>query len=219
MKIGGKCFRGFRFWTTRPEEEPHSAGSINPNAAPLIPPQLELLTVMELSQHTPASWRRLAKGGEPIIRTSGCFSGPRLNGVVLKNIVRGKYNPLGERIELVAEAELLTDDGTRIYKTDRGCWRGKEGAISDLVSGKPVPVSQFYFIGILSYAVSDPSYAWLKEGNYLSHGAIDAGKLKISQYRVVNSRNLADLKARVDANRPGARSLLPGPGAESHNRR
>jgi hypothetical protein len=221
MKIGGNCFRRFRFWTTRPEEEPHSAGGINTNAAPLILPQLELLTVMELSQHTPTSWKSLAKGGEPIIRTSGSFSGPRLNGVVLKNIVTGKYNPLGECIELFSEAELMTDDGARIYKTDRGCWRGKDGAISDLVSGKSVPVSQFYFIGVLNYAVSDPSYAWLREGNYLSHGAIDAGKLKISQYRVVNSRNLADLKACVDANRPGGKRLLPtsGPEAESYNRR
>jgi hypothetical protein len=72
----------------------------------------------------------------------------------------------------------------------------------DLVSGKSVPACQFYFIGVLKYAVSDPGYAWLQEGNYLSHGAIDDGKLKISQYRVVNSLNLAELKARVDANRP-----------------
>ncbi|MBV8214855.1 MAG: DUF3237 family protein [Verrucomicrobia bacterium] len=179
-----------------------AAPSINTNAAQLILPQLELLTVMELSQHTPMSWLRLAKGMEPVIRTSGSFSGPRLNGVVLKNIVTGKYNPLLECIELFAQAELLTNDGAKIYKTDHGCWRGEEGAVSDLVSGKSVPVSRFYFIGVLNYAVSHPGYAWLQEGNYLSHGAIDGGKLKISQYRVVNSEKLADLKARVDANRP-----------------
>jgi hypothetical protein len=163
--------------------------------------RLELMTVMDLSTITPSGWAHLANGAAPVVRASGSFSGPLLSGVVLKNVVTGRYSAGKKSLELVATTELLTHDGARIYKTDHGFWRGTDGAIEALVNGEPVAASQFYFIGVLKYAVTDPRYAWLKEGNYLSHGANDGDVLKISQYRALDSWNLAELADQVTANR------------------
>ena len=163
--------------------------------------RLELMTVMDISTITPSGWAHLADGAAPVVRASGSFSGPLLSGVVLKNVVTGRYSAGKKSLELVATTELLTHDGARIYKTDHGFWRGTDGAIEALVNGEPVAASQFYFIGVLKYAVTDPRYAWLKEGNYLSHGANDGDVLKISQYRALDSWNLAELADQVTANR------------------
>jgi hypothetical protein len=163
--------------------------------------RLELMTVMDISIITPIGWAHLANGAAPVVRASGSFSGPLLSGVVLNNVVTGRYSASKERIELVATTELLTHDGVRIYKTDHGFWRGADGAIEALVDGESVAPSQFYFIGVLKYAVTDPRYAWLKEGNYLSHGVNDGDTLKISQFRVLDSWNLAELADQVTANR------------------
>ena len=170
--------------------------------------RLELMTVMDLSTITPSGWAHLANGAAPVVRASGSFSGPLLSGVVLKNVVTGRYSTNKESLELVATAELLTHDGARIYKTDHGFWRGKDGAIEALVNGESVADTQFYFIGVLKYAVTDPRYAWLKEGNYLSHGANDGDVLKISQYRALDSWNLAELADQVTANRRVVQACL-----------
>jgi hypothetical protein len=49
------------------------------------------------------------------------------------------------------------------------------------------------------YNVSDQHYAWLEERKYLSHGAVEGDKIKISQYRVQHPHDLAELIARVTA--------------------
>jgi hypothetical protein len=49
--------------------------------------------------------------------------------------------------------------------------------------------------------VMDLSTITPEEGNYLSHGANDGDMLKISQYRVLDSWNLAELADQVTANR------------------
>jgi hypothetical protein len=56
------------------------------------------------------------------------------------------------------------------------------------------------------YNVSDPRYAWLEQDKYLSHGAVEGDKIKISQYRVQHPHRLAQLITRVNAirGRPGA---------------
>jgi hypothetical protein len=53
--------------------------------------------------------------------------------------------------------------------------------------------------GVSIYNVSDPRYAWLEERKYLSHGAVEGDKIKISQYRVQHPHDLAELIARVTA--------------------
>jgi hypothetical protein len=199
MKIRGMGLAGFSFRPRRPKGGDYPKQNQKENEGRQIVPRVELITVMEVPKHTPATWLKLAGGGEPVIRTSGCFSGPHLNGVVIENVVYGKYNPGRQVIEVVARAEMLTHDGAKIYKTDNGSWRGTEGAIGSLISGESVAVSQFYFMGVVKYAVSAPRYAWLKKGDYLSHGAIDGDKFKLSQYRVVDSMHLAELKARLES--------------------
>jgi hypothetical protein len=201
MKINGIGLQRLLMSLGLPASNKQVANRFCGNSEERLMGRVELMTVMDLSTITPSGWAHLANGAAPVVRASGSFSGPLLSGVVLKNVVTGRYSAGKESLELVATAELLTHDGARIYKTDHGFWRGTDGAIEALVNGEPVAASQFYFIGVLKYAVTDPRYAWLKEGNYLSHGANDGDVLKISQYRVLDSWNLAELADQVTANR------------------
>jgi hypothetical protein len=201
MKISGIGFQKLLMSLGLPARNHQVANRFCGSSEERLMGRLELITVMEVPTRTPSGWAHLANGAGSVVRTSGSFSGPLLGGVVLKNVVTGRYSASKESLELVATTELLTHDGARIYKTDHGFWRGKGGAIEALVNGESVAASQFYFIGVLKYAVTDPRYAWLKEGNYLSHGANDGDTLKISQYRVLDSWNLAELADQVTANR------------------
>jgi len=57
-----------------------------------------------------------------------------------------------------------------------------------------------------NYNVSDPRYAWLQQGKYLRHGAVEGDKIKISQYRVQHPHDLAELITRVNAIQGGPRA-------------
>jgi hypothetical protein len=209
MKISGIGIQRLLMSLGLPPSNNQAANRFCESSEERLMGRLELMTVMDLSVITPSGWNHLANGAAPVVRASGSFSGPHLSGVVLKNVVTGRYSANKESIELVATAELLTNDGARIYKTDHGFWRGTDGAIEALINGDSVAASQFYFIGVLKYAVTDPRYAWLTEGNYLSHGANDGDTLKISQYRVLDPWNLAELANQVIANRRVVQTHLP----------
>jgi hypothetical protein len=58
--------------------------------------------------------------------------------------------------------------------------------------------------GVPIYNISDPRYAWLEEGKYLSHGVVEGDKIKTSQYRVQHPHDLAELIVRVAAIRGGS---------------
>ena len=203
MKIGGVRFQNLLRFLSWPARSKQGGNHADAKLHSRLIGQLELLTVMELSNHSPHGWSELAAGVEPVTRTTGSFSGPLLNGVVTRSVVNGTYNACERCIEVVAQAEMLTHDGAKIYKIDHGNWRGAEGAIESLISGESVAVSRFYFIGVPFYNVSDPRYAWPEQGKYLSHGAVEGDKIKISQYRVLHPHDFAELIARVSAVRGG----------------
>jgi hypothetical protein len=203
MKIGGVRFQNLLRFLSWPARSKQGGNHADAKLHSRLIGQLELLTVTELSNHSPQGWAELAAGVEPVTRTACSFSGPLLNGVVTRSVVNGTYNACECCIEVVAQAEMLTHDGVKIYKIDHGNWRGTEGAIETLISGESVAVCRFYFIGVPFYNVSDPRYAWLEQGKYLSHGAVEGDKIKISQYRVLHPHDFAELIARVTAIRGG----------------
>jgi hypothetical protein len=204
MKIGGVRFQKLLRFLSRPARSKQVGNHADAKLPSRLIGQLELLAVTELSSHSPQGWAGLAAGVEPVTRTTGSFSGPLLNGVVTRSVVNGTYNACERCIEVVVQAEMLTHDGAKIYKIDQGTWRGAEGAIESLISGESVAVCRFYFIGVPIYNVSDPRYAWLEEGKYLSHGAVEGDKIKISEYRLKDPHDLAELITRVTAIRGGA---------------
>ena len=123
-------------------------------------------------------------GREPITIPGGIFAGPLLNGVVVTNTMTGKYDPRGRALRFVAGAEMRTNDGVTVHKTDRGLWRGTGNAIERLIAGEAVADCQYYLIGVLTFSVTHPRYAWLEKGTYLSRGVVEGEFLKISQFRV-----------------------------------
>jgi Protein of unknown function (DUF3237) len=168
----------------------------NPNKAPFISPQLQLLTVSTLPRPQSDFWSTLANARQPTVRNGGIFRGPFLNGTVSKAAVTSHYNAQDQTLEVVARVHMVTGDGAMIYAIDHGTWRGSNGAIERLVSGKAAAVSEYYFIGLLKYSTLDPRYYWLEEGDYLSHGQNNGDELKISQFRVMSSLSLAQWKVR-----------------------
>lgn len=148
---------------------------------------LQLITVTVLPRPTPNAWRQLIDTEEGLWIPGGTFSGPFLNGSVVHTAVQGSYDPLTRCINILARAKMLTDDGVIIHQTDRSCWLGNNDAIERLVNGREVADCDYYLLGILEYSVSDPSYAWLGQGQYLTRGLVEGDLLRIAQFRAVSS--------------------------------
>lgn len=142
----------------------------------------DLVTVTVQPKPTPGIWRQiLDKNG--FWFTGGTFSGPLLTGSIAWTFVTGTYDAPGRCIHIHARAKLLTHDGVTIYKNDRSRWLGYNDAIERLVKGEEVANSDYYLIGVIEYSVFDPSYAWLKTGQYLNRGLIDHDRLHLAQFK------------------------------------
>jgi hypothetical protein len=148
---------------------------------------LELITITVLPRPTPDAWRQLIDTEEELSIPGGTFSGPFLNGSIVHTFVQGSYDPLTRCINILARAKMLTNDGVIIHKTDRSRWLGNNDAIERLVNGREVADRDYYLVGILEYSVSDPSYAWLEKGQYLTRGLVEGELLHIAQFRAVPS--------------------------------
>jgi hypothetical protein len=110
-----------------------------------------------------------------------------LNGSVAWTFVGGTYDPAGRCINVIAQAKLLTHDGVTIYKNDRSRWLGYNNAIERLVKGEEVADSDYYLIGVIEYAVSDPLYTWLRTGQYLNRGLIQGQRLHLAHFKATPS--------------------------------
>jgi Protein of unknown function (DUF3237) len=163
----------------------------NPSQETPFYPQVELVTVSTFLRPPINTWAKHTKGAESLNYPGGSFSGPLLNGTVLEAMVTGRYFAEQQLIRIVAHHKMLTEDGVVIHATDSGAWRGSDNAISRLMTGELVALSQYYFIGLLRYSVSDRRYAWLEKGVYLSRGKVDGNKLEISHFRALNPTPLA----------------------------
>jgi hypothetical protein len=147
--------------------------------------KLELMTVKVVPKLTTDQWRQIIETEEGICYPGGTFSGPRLNGVIVHTAVTGSYDAQERRIHILAKDQMQTDDGAIIYKTDRSCWLGADDAIERLIRGDEVADSKYYLVGFIEYAVSDPSYAWLTEGQYLTRGLVEGDFLHVAQFRAI----------------------------------
>jgi hypothetical protein len=92
MKIGGVRFQKLLRFLSWPARSKQVGNHADAKLHSRLIGQLELLTVMGLSNHSPHGWAELAAGVEPVTRTTGSFSGPLLYGVVTRSVVNGTYN-------------------------------------------------------------------------------------------------------------------------------
>jgi hypothetical protein len=147
-----------------------------------IPRAVELVTTLLIPKKSKNS-EQLKKG---IVNTDGVVSGSRLNGRVRRASVEGEP---GKRAlySTMAEVNILTDDGAEILMIDRGEWRGSKDAFARFMANQLVAPSELYMVGVVRFQTSDPRYAWLKEGEFLSHAVGEGDRLKISVYRASSS--------------------------------
>jgi|ERR1700677_4231026 uncharacterized protein DUF3237 len=148
---------------------------------------LELMTITVFPKPTLSTWRQVMDTDRGLWIPGGVFSGPVLNGTLDHTSVKGRYDAAGRCIHILARAKMITKDGVVIYKTDRSRWLGRDDAIDRLVNGQEVVDREYYLVGIIEYSVSDPSYAWLEKGQYLSRGLVDGDLLHIAQFRAIPS--------------------------------
>jgi hypothetical protein len=149
---------------------------------------LELMTITVFPKPTLSTWRQVMDTAGGLWIPGGVFSGPVLNGTVDHTSVKGRYDAPGRCIHILARAKMITNDGVVIYKTDRSRWLGRDDAIDRLVNGEEVADCEYYLVGVIEYSVSDPSYAWLEKGQYLSRGLVDGDRLHVAQFRAIPSR-------------------------------
>ena len=192
MNIGGIGFQAADSGFARGGINSEKRDLEKANEYRVLCPQLELVTVSILPRPGRDFWSSLANATQPIVRSGGLFRGPLLNGTITQAAVTGRFNAQEDTIQIFARVQMMTHDGVTIYKNDRGIWRGSNGAVGRLVSGKGAAASEYYFIGLLKYTTSDSRYRWLEEGDYLSHGGMHGTELKISQFRVVPPVSLAE---------------------------
>jgi Protein of unknown function (DUF3237) len=111
----------------------------------------------------------------------------RLNGRVRRASVKGEP---GKRAlySTTAEVHILTDEGAEILMIDRGEWRGSKDAFARFMANQLVAPSELYMVGVVRFQTSDPRYAWLKEGEFLSHAIGEGDRIKVSVYRARAAR-------------------------------
>jgi hypothetical protein len=148
-----------------------------------IPRAVELVTTLQIPKKG-KNPEQLKKG---IVNTEGVVSGSRLTGRVRRASVKGEP---GKRAlySTTAEVSILTNDGAEILMIDRGEWRGSKDAFARFMANQLVAPSELYMVGVVRFQTSDPRYAWLKEGDFLSHAVGEGDRIKISVYRTRAAR-------------------------------
>src|ERR1700730_9955292 len=129
-----------------------------------IPRAVELVTTLQIPKKGKNS-EQLKKG---IVNTDGVVSGSRLNGRARRASVKGEP---GKRAlySTTDEVSILTNHGAEILMFDRGWGRGSKYAVARFMANQLVAPSDIYMVGVVRFQTSDPRYAWLKEGEFLSH--------------------------------------------------
>jgi hypothetical protein len=143
-----------------------------------IPKAVELVATLLISKKG-ENPDQLKKG---IINTDGAVTGSRLNGRVSRAFVKGES---GKRalLSTTAEVRILTDDGAEILMIDRGEWRGSKDALARFMANQLVAPTELCMVGVVRFQTSDARYAWLKEGEFLSHAVGEGDRIRVSVYQ------------------------------------
>jgi hypothetical protein len=158
-------------------------------SAPAQDPKLEF--VFELTAQvsppdkvsTPAGERRIV----PI--TGGTFSGPGYGGVA----IQGKVLPGGADFQVIhpdgfseIEARYIieTDQGERIYVTNRGMRHAPPDVMAKLNAGEAVDPKLVYFRAIPTFETDAPRLRWLTRSIFITSGERYPDGVRIRFYRV-----------------------------------
>ncbi|MBT9386212.1 DUF3237 domain-containing protein [Pseudooceanicola sp. CBS1P-1] len=116
--------------------------------------------------------------------TGGTVQGPRLRGKVLS----GGSDWLWQRPDGVAEINahysLETEDGTLIYVQNRGLRVADPAVRADLIAGRPVDPSAFYFRAAPVFDAPDGPFQWLRETLFVSRVTPCPGGVTVDVFRV-----------------------------------
>jgi hypothetical protein len=149
-----------------------------------IPRAVELVAILLIPKE-PEDLEAIKKG---IVSTDGIISGPRLNGRVIRAHLTGDFGSSG-RLSTVTQINILTYDGAEILMIDRGEWWGSNGALARMLANELVAPGESYLIGVAKFETSHPRYAWLNNGQFLSHAVGDRNRLKMSVYRAARGES------------------------------
>lgn len=111
--------------------------------------------IWELGATSDAGTRRIV----PI--TGGSVSGPLLNGEILNNGADWQLVSKDGVTMIDTRYLLKMDDGEYVYLRTRGMRHGPDDVMDDVIQGKPVNPSLYYFRLYLDFETSSARYGWL----------------------------------------------------------
>jgi hypothetical protein len=118
---------------------------------------------------------------------------PILGGSLEGPLLRGKVVPGGADYQLVhadgfteieARYVVETDQGERIYVTNKGMRHAAPEVMAELNAGRPVDPSKIYFRAIPTFETAAPRLQWLTRSLFLTTGERYPEGVKIRCYRI-----------------------------------
>ena len=150
------------------------------------PPRLELafeasveVGSPEVVGAVPGGTRRLI----PII--GGSFSGPLVKGTILPGGADHQLLQPDGFTQLDARYVLQTDDGKKIYVTNRGLRYGSPEVMAKLNAGERVDPSLIYFRTAAELATAAPDLQWMNHNLFIGVGERYPTRVVIRFYKVL----------------------------------
>jgi len=147
-------------------------------------PTLEFVFV--LTAHVSPSDKVATTTGErrivPIL--SGTFEGPEMRGKVLPGGADYQLVHADGFTEIEARYVVETDQGEKIYVTNKGMRHAPPEVMADLNAGKPVDPAMVYFRAAPTFETAAPRLQWMTRALFISAGERYPDGVKIRCYRV-----------------------------------
>ena len=118
---------------------------------------------------------------------------PVLGGTLEGPLLRGKLLPGGADYQVVhsdgfteieARYVVETDQGERIYVTNRGMRHAAPEVMAELNAGRPVDPAKVYFRAIPTFETAAPRLQWMTRSLFLTTGERYPEGVKIRCYRI-----------------------------------
>ncbi|HEV2550895.1 MAG TPA: DUF3237 domain-containing protein [Stellaceae bacterium] len=114
--------------------------------------------------------------------TGGTIEGPRLLGKVLPGGADWQIIRADGTAELEARYTIAAEDGALISVVNRGLRHGPPEVMQQLVAGKPVDPSRYYFRCTPVFETAAPAHQWLTRTIFVASGARHPDRVELRFY-------------------------------------
>ena len=154
--------------------------------AQAAPPRLELAFEATVDVGTPEEVGAVPGGTRRLVPINGgTFSGPQLKGTILPGGADHQLLQPDGFTHLEARYVLQTDDGKKIYVTNRGIRYGAPAVLARLNAGERVDPSLIYFRTAAELETAAPELQWINHTLFIGVGERYPNRVVVRFYRVL----------------------------------